>query len=722
MNRFIRELRRREVLRTAGLYVGICWFLVEASSVVLPTFNAPTWVLQAIIIAVFAGFPITLVLAWVYDFTSHGIEVQPDATDTIVAPIGSRKMDFVVIGVMAVALIFSIYLNITSGPAIVEEAEPVSILIADFDNETGNSLFDGLLEQALNIGIESAPNVTSFERNEARSIATRTQANVATLNVAAATLVAVREGIKLVLSGSIRPSGSGFELQVSGVDPTDSRILFEVGEKAKSAESVLQVIGDLSKEVREELGDMTLGSDTNPIGETFTAASLEAAKAYTTALQLAYEGKHVEAVEQYRRATELDPNFGRAFSGLALSEFKLGRTEKATEHWDTALSLMETMTERERLRTLGLYYASVTHNFANAVQSFTELVEKYPADAAGHNNLAVAAFLNLDFQFAAEEGRKLIDIYPTSQLYRSNFALYAMYAGEFAQAAGIATAMIEEDPAYGVPYLPLAMAAIDDGDLEAAHIAYQGMIKATTGTYRESLAHLGLADVAIFSGDFDKAKEWLAAGIKIDNEADNRSAAAVKNIALAEVLAKQGDTRIASDTATSALEQSAMISVKVPAALLYVDIGNIEAANSIAAELTSKLQPQSRAYGQMIQAVIARNSGDYVPAVDFLRGAAELADLWLVRFELGRTYLEAEFFAEALSELLLCDERRGEATAIFLDDNPSYRYLATLPYWTARAQQALGMQSSSLEGYQTFLSRRPNGEPLTDDARQRLHP
>ena len=94
----------------------------------------------------------------------------------------------------------------------------------------------------------------------------------------------------------------------------------------------------------------------------------------------------------------------------------------------------------------------------------------------------------------------------------------------------------------------------------------------------------------------------------------------------------------------------------------------------------------------------------------------------MVRYELGRTYLEAEFFAEAISEFMATEERRGEASALFLDDQPSFRYLAELTYWTARAQQGIGMSRSSVEGYEEFLSRRPEGGPLADDARQRIQP
>jgi len=74
MANLFRELRRREVFRTVGFYVGISWIVIEASSVLLPTFDAPEWALRAIIIAALVGFPITIALAWIYDITGTGIE------------------------------------------------------------------------------------------------------------------------------------------------------------------------------------------------------------------------------------------------------------------------------------------------------------------------------------------------------------------------------------------------------------------------------------------------------------------------------------------------------------------------------------------------------------------------------------------------------------------------------------------------------------------------
>ena len=90
MLRLIKELRRREVFRTVGLYVGIGWITIEAASVMLPAFDAPEWVLRAVIILAIIGLPVAIVLAWIYDVTDSGIVVQADPTDTVVIPFGGQ--------------------------------------------------------------------------------------------------------------------------------------------------------------------------------------------------------------------------------------------------------------------------------------------------------------------------------------------------------------------------------------------------------------------------------------------------------------------------------------------------------------------------------------------------------------------------------------------------------------------------------------------------------
>ena len=720
MKKFFRELRRREVFRTAGLYIGICWILIESANVILPAFDAPEWILRAMFIVAIVGFPVMLVLAWIFDVTEHGVALQADPTDTIVARFGSRRMDFVVISILTLALVFSFYLNVSSDPVELENPEPVSVLIADFDNRTGNPLLDGPLEYALRIGVEGAPHITSFNRNEALGIADRMQPKAEKLDAAAARRVAEREGVNLVLSGGIDADGQGFDLELQALHPGSGEVVFDVSSEARSADAIFTAIGQLSADIREELGDTTIDQVDDESTKLFFAASLEAAQAYTTAIRLAYDGNHDDAVLLFRKATELEPNFGRAFAGWAMSEFKVGRTEDAAELWQTALPHMETMTELERMRTFGLYSSDIMGDFEDAVLRFSELVQKYPADAAGHSDYAEAAFQTLDFETALEEARLALEIFPDNQLYRSNVAMYAMYSGEFAAAANVAQGLINEYPEVTTSYLPMAMAQTDAGDFDAAQTAYQQLAAVGTGEHGASLATLGLADLESYRGNLVAAQALLADGIEQDIAAENQTAAAGKAIALAQTYIAAGSGAPATAAASRALELSSLDSVRVAAARVFLDTGHAERAAQIATELSAKLLPHSRAYGQMLQAILVRSEGEHIQAVDMLRDAVGFADLWLIRYELGRTYLEAGFMAEALSEFIGCDELRGEATAVFLDDMPSYRYLAALPYWTARAQEGLGMQSSSMQGYEAFLVLRPEGGPLAEDARRRL--
>ena len=676
------------MFRTAGLYVGIAWIAIEGASVLLPAFDAPDWVLRALIIAAIVGFPITIVLAWIYDVTDKGIEVQGDATDTVVVPFGGRKMDFIVIGILSVALIFSVYMNLTSGPDAVENQEPVSVLIADFVNETGDPLFDGTLEQALQIGIESAPFVTGYRRDAALQLAA-SLGPVTALDEAAARLVAVREGVKLVMAGSIMEDDGRYQLYVRALDPKGGEILASAQVDARDKLEVLAAVGELAGDLREELGDDSLDREKLRISETFTAKSLEAAQAYAKAQSLQYNGKYEDSVDFYREAIEEDEHFGRAYSGLALSLGSLGRDDEADATWKLALQNLGSMTERERLRTLGLYYSRVTRNREKAIESYEALVEKYPADDAAHNGLAIQHFYTLNFDAALEAGGKLLEIYPGSVMGRSNYALYAMYAGDFDRAVAEAEKVRELDPSYFKAWLPVAMQALAAGDAAAARQAYEKM--AAISGRGASTASLGVADVAMFEGDYAAAKPVLTDGIAADEASGSRYYAATKYIALAEAEFATGDVAAGLHALNQGLELSSRDAQKIPAALMYITAGELDRAREIAAALVSQLQPTSRAYGMMIEALVLLEQGEQVLAIDKLTAALNLADLWLVRYYRGRAYLTAGFAAEAMDEFTACMERTGEATAVFLDDLPTFRYMADLPEWLGRAQGGLGL-------------------------------
>jgi hypothetical protein len=108
----IAELKRRNVFRVGAAYAIVGWLLVEVASVVLPTFEAPEWVMKVFTFLLILGFPIALIFAWAFELTPEGIkrETDVDPAESITKQTG-RKLDFAIIGLLAIALIFVVVDN-----------------------------------------------------------------------------------------------------------------------------------------------------------------------------------------------------------------------------------------------------------------------------------------------------------------------------------------------------------------------------------------------------------------------------------------------------------------------------------------------------------------------------------------------------------------------------------------------------------------------------------
>jgi tetratricopeptide (TPR) repeat protein len=155
--------------------------------------------------------------------------------------------------------------------------------------------------------------------------------------------------------------------------------------------------------------------------------------------------------------------------------------------------------------------------------------------------------------------------------------------------------------------------------------------------------------------------------------------------------------------------------------MVYLDLDAREQAIGIADELGARLGPDPRVYSRLIGAQAELLDGQPQRAAARAGEAQQILDTWLGRFILGRSYLEAGAFTEAHSELERCLERRGEATALFLDDVPTYRYLPPVHYWLGRALEGLGSLAAA-ESYRTYLEIKADGstDPARADALKRL--
>jgi eukaryotic-like serine/threonine-protein kinase len=625
------------------------------------------------------------------------------------------------VGLVVLALLSSVgllWMRVRGTPAAPSAREPVSVLIADFANKTGDEVFDGSLEQPLGIGVEGASFITTYPRRDALRSARQIKPGATGIDETMARLICQREAIKVVLAGSIERAGPGYAVSIRVLDPVPGKEIGRLTAKASGKGDVLQAVGILAGKAREALGDTVTQSARAAAQETFTAASIEAARDYARAQALANANKDKEAVVLYQRALAEDPNLGRAYSGWAASAIRMGRKDEAEQLYRKALALVDRMTEREKYRTLGAYYLNVAGNYEKAIENFEALIRKYPADGAGHNNLAIAYFGTLYFAKALEEGRRVLAIYPNSPLYRSNYALYAMYAGDVATADMEGRKMAQAGDF--LAYLPVAMAALARSTPAEAIKVYEQA--RATGAEGQSLASIGLADIALAQWRGADAVSLLRPGIAADLAEKNQVGAAAKEIALAEAHWQLGRTEDALDAVTRALKLDRDLYVMVPASRILLDAGRESEASALAANLDGQLQTRQRAYAAVLKAQLALARKQPAEAVSLALEGRKHADLWLLRFTLGVAYVQAGAHAEALSELESCVKRRGEATALFLNDLPTYRYSVSLAYWLARAQEGLGMRDAATQNYKAYLSFRP--QPCSDamgrDAARRL--
>src|SRR5579864_2200196 len=264
------------------------------------------------------------------------------------------KWASVALGALLVIAIVAFRLKGPAKPPAVHGA--VSVLVADFANATGDSVFDETLEPPLSVALEDASFISSFSRNQAKKIAAQLQPGASSLEETTARLVGVREGIPFIVAGLIGRKGSGYEVRARTLEAATGKILLEVDETADDKKGVLGVVGKIAAKTRRALGDTTPESAQLAAAEAYTTNSLEAAHSYAAAQDLEWAGKWEEAIPLYEQAVQSDPNLGRAYAGLAATSANMGRRKDADKYYQLALAHIDRMSDREKYRTRGGYY------------------------------------------------------------------------------------------------------------------------------------------------------------------------------------------------------------------------------------------------------------------------------------------------------------------------------------------------------------------------------
>jgi eukaryotic-like serine/threonine-protein kinase len=595
---------------------------------------------------------------------------------------------------------------------------PVSVLVADFTNSTGNPIFDGTLEPMFNVALEGATFINAYNRGQARKLAQQLSKPTDKLDEQTSRLVAVSQGVSAIVTGSLSSRGEGYQLSVDVIDALTGKTLARANVSASNKDDVLLDVPKLAAPIRKALGDTTPESvQLQAAGGAFTAASLEAVHQYGIAMEQQFAGKMQDALQSFSKAAELDPNFARSYSGISAAYGNLGRTSEAEKYAKLAMQHIDRMSERERYRLRGLYYLG-SSKWQKCVEEYSELVTKYPGDNIGHSNLSVCYSQLRNWPKAVEEARQDVNIH-TAAPGLGNLALFSSYAGDFQGGEREARRLQQLMPSFEYGYLSLAFAQLGQGQLSQAAETYQKL--QSVSAQGASMAASGLADLALYEGRFVDATRILEQGAAADLAAKNSDSAADKFAALAYTQLLRGQKREAVAAAEKALAASQAVKIRFLAARTFVDAGELPKAQKLAAGLASDILPEPQAYAKTIDGQASLKRGDRGEAIKDLTAANNLLDTWIGRFDLGRAYVEAGAFTEATSEFDRCVTRRGETLALFLDEVPTYGYFPSVYYYLGRAEEGLG-SSGAANSYWKFVSIQDKGDgaAIFQDAKKRL--
>jgi serine/threonine protein kinase/tetratricopeptide (TPR) repeat protein len=586
--------------------------------------------------------------------------------------------------------------------------DPVSVVIADFQNTTSDPNFENTLEQSLQRGLAEASFITAFDRTRIRPTFGVTPPEK--FDETAARQLAINQGLGLVVAGAIAPQGDGYDISVQATQPLTGNVVASFTRRASSKDQVLDAMTRVVASVRSALGDETSNSNQLLGMRSISTTSLEVASLYAAALEAQSMGRVEEALGNYSKAVQLDQEFGLGYQGLAVMSRNLGRLQESQKYAGEALRYLDKMTERERLTTRGYYYIR-TGDYQQCVKEYGDLTARYPADVVAHNQRAVCLARLRDMRGAVEEMRQVVKVLPGQQGFRTNLALFLSYAGDFAGAEKeIRSMKAPNDRAIGA----LAISQLG-----------QGLIGEVSDTYKQLsawgavYAAAGLADLAVYQGRFAEAVRLFETGITADLAAKNQDAAAMKLTALAYAHLASGQKPAAIAAANRALQNSTAAPIRFLVARIFVEAGVIPRAQVLAKEFMSQFAAESQAYGKIIQAGIVKNE-DRGQAIKLLNEANQVLDTWFGHFDLGRAYFEAGAFPQADSEFDRCIQRRGEALAV-VDEDPTYGYFPILYYYQGRVREEM-KTSSFADSYREYLKIRGESkeDPLVTDIGRRV--
>ena len=485
MNRgnFFVELKRRNVLRAAILYVGAVWALAQGVSQLGPSFGAPEWATRWFVAAAAIGFPFWIAFAWFYEFTPQGLkrESEIDPADSITQHTG-RKLDFAIIGVLSLAVVLLLTdrfvlrrgVNQTGAAPIMEKSVAVLPLMNSTGDPANEYFSDGMSEQF----------ISTLSHLQDLKVIGRTSSFQFKGKSEDSKTIGEKLGVYYLLEGSVRKSADRVRIAVALIKSSDgANVWSETYDR--ELRDIFTVQTEIAEAVAKQLNVALLGHNgQTPQLSTAAAPSNQNIEAYNALLQgnFYYNRLTLEdtrrAVSYYEEAIRLDPRYALAYAKLtpAALNLALNYGEVETKEADAAMAKAHSYAKRALALDPSLADAHLAQGmvlrtdfkFAEAQTELRRALELAPQSPAAISNLAIliSNFGRLDEAVALLQRAIALDPLRTASYH--NLALYFIGLGRYDEAEEVIHKVIALQPQTSQTYERLGMIQILRGHPGAA--------------------------------------------------------------------------------------------------------------------------------------------------------------------------------------------------------------------------------------------------------------
>jgi DNA-binding winged helix-turn-helix (wHTH) protein/tetratricopeptide (TPR) repeat protein len=587
--------------------------------------------------------------------------------------------------------------------------EEDTIVLADFDNKTGDAVFDDTLRQGLSVQLGQSPFlqlVSGRKVNQILKLMGRQAGDRLTPEVTRE--VCQRARNKAMLTGSIARLGSQYVIGLKAVDCNTGDVLAEAQEQAAGKEAVLKALDKAAVSMRSKLGESLSSVEkyATPLVEA-TTPSLEALKAFSLGHKTHFAKGNTAALPFYKRAVELDPNFAMAYAYMGLCYHNLGEAGLAAENLRKAYELREKVSERERLSIEAGYYMYTTGELEKAAQAYELRQQNYPRDYVPYANLGDIYGTLGNWEKELEEAREATRLEPNNELNYLN--LGDGYANLNRLDEAEAVYKQAEERKLGIESLLSArygLAFLEGDTAQMVQLLSAAMGKPGT----EDVLLASQADTEAWHGKLKKARALTRRAMDSAQHNDAKEAAAMYQAAAALREVESGNRKQALAEADAAVKLAPNRDVQAIAALALARTGDTVGAEKLAAELdrTFPLDTLVQRYRlPTIRAALALQRKDPTRAIKLLEGAraVELGD----QGELLPVYLRGEAY------LMLHDG--SAARAEFQKFVDHYGLVVNFPLGAlarlglARAYALQGDAVKARAKYQDFLALWKDADP-----------